>query len=431
MVSEDSLTRFFTLNLRKEWMVTLMYNVIKKDGSLDLYDPGKIVRAISKSSERIGIILSQEQIKNLCDKVEERMARFGEDRVPVAKMHTFVELALDEVSPDVAKSYRDYRNYKKDFVHIMDEVLKLNQNIMYLADHDNANTDSALTSTKRSLLYKKLSKELYQKTFLTPEENSCIRDGYFYIHDLGDRLHCSHNCTVVDLSHLLRDGFEMSNVYYRPCQRLSTAFGIISDVTLSTSSNQYGGFTVANIDQLVSPYADMSYRSYIQEYKDLCDEFNGEYSEIKADKYATNKVRKELYAGAEQLEYKFNTIASSRGDFSFITVTFGLGTDKWSRLMSEALLDTRVRGQGDPRIPVLFPKLVFMTDLKKLHGPGCINEDLYNKAREASNQVMYPDFISLHYTEENQNYLGLVYEKYGKAIAPMGKWKYAAHVKSI
>ena len=412
-----------------------MFIVIKKDGSLDLYDPEKIVKAISKSSERVGVVLSEEEINNVCDNVEERITRFGEDRVPVAKMHTFVELALDDVNPSVAKSYRDYRNYKKDFVHIMDEVLRLNQNIMYLADHDNANTDSALTSTKRSLLYKKLSKELYQKTFLTPDELGVIRDGYFYIHDISDRLHCSHNCTVVDLSPLLKNGFEMSNVYYRPCQRLTTAFGIISDVTLSTSSNQYGGFTVANIDSLVSPYAEKSYQVYVKEYKDLAMDMGVEYSEEllneKADRYATAKIRKELYAGAEQLEYKFNTIASSRGDFSFITVTFGLATDRWSKMMSEALLDTRVRGQGDPRIPVLFPKLVFMTDLKKLHGEGCPNHDLYVKAKKASNQVMYPDFISLHYTEENQNYLGLVYEKYGKAIAPMGKWKYVAHVKPI
>ena len=159
-----------------------MINVIKKDGSLDLYDPKKIVKAISKSSERVGVTLSEKELKNVCDNVEERITTFGEDRVPVAMMHNFVELALDETNSDVAKSYRDYRNYKKDFVHIMDEVLKLNQNIMYLADHDNANTDSALTSTKRSLLYKKLSKELYQKTFLTPEELGVIRDGYFYIH---------------------------------------------------------------------------------------------------------------------------------------------------------------------------------------------------------------------------------------------------------
>lgn len=160
-----------------------MINVIKKDGSLDLYDPKKIVKAISKSSERVGVKLSEEEKKKICDNVEERITTFGEDSVPVAKMHTFVELALDTVNPSVAKSYRDYRNYKKDFVHIMDEVLQLNQNIMYLADRDNANTDSALTSTKRSLLYKKLSKELYQKVFLTPEEVSVIRDGYFYIHD--------------------------------------------------------------------------------------------------------------------------------------------------------------------------------------------------------------------------------------------------------
>lgn len=103
--------------------------------------------------------------------------------MPIAKIHTYVELALDKVNADVAKSYRDYRNYKQDFIHIMDEVFKMNQNIMYLADKSNANTESALTSTKRTLLYKKLSRELYQKTFLKPNEVQTIKEGYFYIHD--------------------------------------------------------------------------------------------------------------------------------------------------------------------------------------------------------------------------------------------------------
>ena len=74
----------------------------------------------------------------------------------------------------VIKSYRDYRNYKQDFVRMMDDVYKKSQSIMYVGDKENANTDSALVSTKRSLIFNQFNKELYQKFFLTTETISPI-----------------------------------------------------------------------------------------------------------------------------------------------------------------------------------------------------------------------------------------------------------------
>ena len=237
-------------------------------------------------------------------------------------------------------------------------------------------------------------------------------------------MHCTHNCDVVDLAPLLAHGFERSNVKYKTPKRLTSMFGIISDVVLNVSAQQYGGFTVANIDSLIVPYAEKTYASYYNEYianaKELDPNLNEDNVKKLADKHATEKVRKDIYEGVQQLEYKFNTVASSRGDFSFISVTFGLDTSKWGKMMSEALLDTRVHGQGDPAIPRLFPKLIFRTSLKHLHGEGMPNRDLFLKACETSNKVMYPDYVSLDYSDYNENYVGRIYEKYGKAIAPMG-----------
>ena len=58
-------------------------------------------------------------------------------------MHNIVEGALERVNPAVAKSYRDYRNYKLDFIHMMDDVYTKSQAIRYIGDKSNANTDSA------------------------------------------------------------------------------------------------------------------------------------------------------------------------------------------------------------------------------------------------------------------------------------------------
>ena len=82
-------------------------------------------------------------------------------------MHNLVEGALEHLYPSVAASYRNYRNYKQDFVHMLDKVFQESQRIMYIGDKENSNADSTLVSTKRSLIFNELNKELYKKFFLT------------------------------------------------------------------------------------------------------------------------------------------------------------------------------------------------------------------------------------------------------------------------
>lgn len=89
--------------------------------------------------------LTKEQSQTVSDKV---LTMIGSDtEVPISKVHLLVEKALEDVAPAVAKSYRDYRNYKQDFIHMLDKVYNKSQSIRYIGDRDNANTDSALVST--------------------------------------------------------------------------------------------------------------------------------------------------------------------------------------------------------------------------------------------------------------------------------------------
>ena len=78
-----------------------------------------------------------------------------------------------------------------------------------------------------------------------------------------------------------------------------------------------------------------------------------------------------------------------------------------------------MQGQGKPggKTPVLFPKLIF-TYSEDIHGKGHICEDVFNLATKCSKDTMYPDFLSL-----DAGYVGEMYKKTGKIIAPMGKRK--------
>lgn len=384
--------------------------IIKKDGTKAEFDLNKVISAIGKSAYRALTKFTDREIEYICQFVVNRIDDFEADEITIAIMHNIVEGALEEVKPIVAKSYRDYRNYKQDFVRMLDDIYKKSQAIMYIGDKENANTDSALVSTKRSLVFNQLNKELYQKFFMTVEEIQACRDGYIYVHDMSARRD-TMNCCLFDVKNVLSGGFEMGNVWYTEPKSLDVAFDVIGDIVISSASQQYGGYTVSEVDKLLEPYAIKSYNKYLEKYTRL-----GLSNEI-AEEEALNDVTKEFEQGYQGWEMKFNTVSSSRGDYPFITITFGLGTSKFEKLCTKTILRVHRKGQGKEgnKIPVLFPKLVFLYT-EQLHGKGKINEDLFEEGVLTSAKTMYPDWLSL----DGETTVAKMYHKYGKIISPMG-----------
>ncbi len=384
--------------------------VIKKDGSKEDFNIQKVIDAVGKSAYRALTKFTDAENRAICEYVINKIDDEQMQDIPIPVMHNMVESALENVKPIVAKSYRNYRNYKQDFVRMLDDVYKKSQAIMYIGDKENATTDSALVSTKRSLIFNQLNKELYQKFFLTTEEIQACRDGYIYVHDMSARRD-TMNCCLFNVAEVLTGGFEMGNIWYNEPKTLDTAFDVIGDIVLSAASQQYGGFTVPEVDKILEPYAEKSYQKYIDKYEKL-----GVDSELAAAE-ALNDVKREFEQGFQGWEYKFNTVASSRGDYPFITVTAGIGTGKFAKMGTIAMLNVRRRGQGkkDHKKPVLFPKIVFLYD-ENLHGPGKELEDVFEAGVKCSAKTMYPDWLSL----TGKGYIASMYKQYGKVISPMG-----------
>jgi len=384
--------------------------VVKKDNCLEEFNVQKVINAVGKSAYRALTEFTEEEKHQICKYVVDKVDEMGVDRIPIPIMHNIVESALEQVKPIVAKSYRDYRNYKQDFVRMMDDVYKKSQSIMYVGDKENANTDSALVSTKRSLIFNQFNKELYQKFFLTTEELQAARDGYIYIHDMSARRD-TMNCCLFNVESVLKGGFEMGNIWYNEPKTLDVAFDVIGDIVLSAASQQYGGFTVPEVDKILAPYAEKSYAKYVDKYVGLG------IDEEKAKEQALKDVEKEFEQGFQGWEYKFNTVASSRGDYPFITVTAGIGTGRFEKQATISMLNVRRKGQGkkEHKKPVLFPKIVFLYD-EKLHGEGGELEDVFLAGVECSSKTMYPDWLSL----TGKGYIASMYKQYGKVISPMG-----------
>ena len=125
------------------------YFVRKKSGNLEEWNPEKIVKAITKSADRIATVITDEEYGKIIGLVEKKVFALTDNVVDITMLHSLVEGALQEIRPDVATSYRDYRNWIKREAKMNQRVWNECQSIQFLGDKSNANADTALVSTKR------------------------------------------------------------------------------------------------------------------------------------------------------------------------------------------------------------------------------------------------------------------------------------------
>lgn len=421
--------------------------IVKKNGTKESFDPEKIIIATQKSANRIAKTWTENEKEDIKKYVIQKIKESGETEFHIEAVHSMVEYALERVDPKVANQYRSYRNWKQKGLRIFDEMEQAENTIRYIGDRSNANKDAKLVATKRSLLYGEYSTKRYEQFFLNEEEKQAAKDGYIYIHDKDSRLD-TWNCCLFDMANVLKGGFQMGNMWYNEPNSLDTAFDVMGDVILSTAAQQYGGFTVPDVDNVLLPYAKKTYESFYQEKYDevyaltmetirslseeqskfLLEEEMSKWSEhmnmkaqtkaaTKATEYAFRKTQRECEQGMQGIEYKLNTVGSSRGDYPFTTFTLGLAEGELGKMITKSILKVRKDGQGKKgfKKPVLFPKLVFLYDEDR-HGKGKEYEDVFDAAIHCSSKTMYPDYLSL----TGDGYVPSMYKKYGKVVHPMG-----------
>ena len=391
--------------------------VISKTGKVTPFNPNKIIDACQKSATSIGRQLSQEQesqiLTEVCHWLDTPQYR---DTIATSDLHRFVMGALRVVDGPIYRAYHDYWKNQSEQAAAFKELYDEAESLKYGEYNENANKDSQVISTKSALINEMSMKKL-MRTVLNKEWLKAHDEGYIYIHDLGDLYKDTFNCNLFDLEHLMRnkkheDGiyaFKINNKITHEPKHVSSAFDILSSVTIAASGNQFGGFTVNHIDSTLAPYAEKSYQHYLVDAK--------EYGITDAERYAQDKTLKEIKQGVQSYTYELAQTQNALGQTPFTTISFGLDTSKWGRAITQAILEDRM----SPDNRDVFPKLVFMyrSEINGEHDSP--NYDLYKLSLECSSKKLYPDYLSFDAQDvDGEHYRRDVYERSGQTIAPMG-----------
>lgn len=219
--------------------MTEQLKVLKRNGTTEEYNCNKIVKAINKSAQRIEVHLTDEMILSIIHKVETHLT--GVESIPVSKIHSYVEEALDLYAPNVARAYKDYRNYKKEFVYsTMEDIERKVHEMLVGVDRSNSNSNTKYNSTKRTEIAKAFASEMYQKMFLPTNVIQSIKDGYIYIHDLSDMLIKQYNCCLTNYKSILNGGFYLENLKYTEPKTIEVAVGQMGDILQIISAQHFG-----------------------------------------------------------------------------------------------------------------------------------------------------------------------------------------------
>lgn len=391
--------------------------VIKKDNTTEEFIDEKIIDAVKKAAFRCDTVIDEDGLRRIATEVRARLGDRAD--VTVAELHELVIAVLSFLQyKQVAEAYAEYRYYKTTYARTFEQLRQDADDVLRLGDRENANYDSSLVSTKGSLIKGYLTKSLYKQFYLSGKEKALIERGDIYIHDLRDMILGCINCCLFDIGHVLKDGFEMSNVQYSEPKTVLSALQVIGDITLVATAQQFGGFTLPELDKVLLPYVMKSLAAARHKYADLG---------LDADTIArvtARDVERELEQGFQSLELKLNTVPCSRGDFAFTTITFGQWDPAkfseeerhWLMKISSIMLQVRRNGHGKDGKPVVFPKLVYLYDEKQIAEDKASSE-LLDEAVKTSAQCMYPDYLSL--SSENGS-VSEIFQKYGAITSPMG-----------
>lgn len=386
--------------------------VLKKNGQVRNFDKEKIKEAILASAKQVMEINTKEikKAEKISNDIEKYFQNLNTDcPIPTSNLHDIVQRKLESRWSEVYDAYASYRNYKKDMAKAFGDIHEESEGILYSGDNENANKDSSLNSTKQALISSVAMGEFVNKYELNPEWLKAHNEGWIHIHDRREKYLRGFNCCLFDMGNLLKGGFRMNGAKYSEPKSAQSALAVIGDVTLSASAQQFGGFTIPEIDTVIAPYAEKSYQTYLSKYKNRFA--NTDEKQLKI--FAKEDTIRELEQGIQGFETKLNTVSNSLGQVPFVTISGFLNTSKWGREVSKAILKVRKRGiNGTTQV---FPKIVFL-HRNEINGlPESPNYDLKLLAIECSKTRMYPDYLSL-----DEGNLKDVFDRCGKAVSPMG-----------
>ena len=388
--------------------------IIKRDGRAVDYDREKIKLAIEKANKEVRPKerASKEEIIDVINYIEE----LGKKRMLVEDIQDIIEEKLMEIGKyELSKKYIVYR-YTRALVrkqNTTDEsILGLIRNENKELAEENSNKNTMLASTQRDYIAGEVSRDLTKRLLLPDKIVKADEDGVLHFHDADYFVQPIFNCCLINIADMLEKGTVMNGKLIETPKSFQVACTVTTQIIAAVASNQYGGQSVDLIH--LGKYLRKTYNKF---KKEMQEKYDGKIPEKAIEEIVQDRLKAELKAGVQTIQYQINTLMTTNGQSPFVTLFLHLEKDdpyiKENAMIIEEVLRQREEGIKNEKgvyVTPAFPKLVYVLDeFNNLTGGEY--DYLTKLAVKCSAKRMYPDYISAKKMREN-------YE--GNVFSPMG-----------
>ena len=388
--------------------------VIKRDGRAVDFDREKIQIAIEKANKEVkkNERATKEEIKEIINYIQE----LNKKRMLVEDIQDIIEQKLMEIGKyELAKKYIVYR-YTRALVrkqNTTDEsILGLIRNENKELAEENSNKNTVLASTQRDYIAGEVSRDLTRRMLLPEKITKANEEGVLHFHDADYFVQPIFNCCLINIGDMLDNGTVMNGKMIESPKSFQVACTVTTQIIAAVASNQYGGQSVDM--KHLGKYLRKSYDKF---KKELNKKYKGKLDDKIIEDIVDTRLKSELKAGVQTIQYQINTLMTTNGQSPFVTLFLHIEDDdeykKENAMIIEEILTQRLEGikneQGVYVTPA-FPKLVYVLD-ECNNLTGGEYDYLTELAVKCSAKRMYPDYISAKKMREN-------YE--GNVFSPMG-----------
>ncbi len=377
--------------------------ILKRNGQEVLFDSIKIKHAVEKANISVTEQeqANKEEISMIAASIEAKCEAM--EGIPsVENVQDMVEdLLMNFGKKKLAKNYITYR-YTRALARKAnttdDQILSLldcsNEDIK----QENSNKNPVIASTQRDYMAGEVSKDLCKRLLLPPDIVKAHEEGIIHFHDADYFTQKIFNCCLVNLEDMLQNGTVISETMIERPRSFLTACNIATQIVAQVASNQYGGQTISLAH--LAPFVDVSRKKL---RKQVIEELTGiSHTEADITRITEQRVRREIKAGVQEIQYQVITLMTCNGQAPFITVNLYLNEAKNEQekqdlaLCIEELLKQRilgVRNEAGVYITPAFPKLVYVLQEDNIH-EGDPYYYLTKLAAKCTAKRMVPDYVS-------------------------------------
>lgn len=382
-------------------------NIIKRNGTEEVFDPKKILKALNKANEAVDdktLQLSDLEMQSIALDVKNRVEH-SISTVSVEDIQDMVENGIMRYAKfDVARKYITYR-YTRSLIRKSnstdEQILSLLERNNEEVKQENSNKNPIINSVQRDYMAGEVSKDLTKRVLLPSDIMEAHEQGIIHFHDADYFAQHMHNCDLVNMEDMLQNGTVISGTKIEKPHSFATACNIATQIVAQVASNQYGGQSVSLAH--LAPFVDVSRKKIRAEVEnELRNIVHIKESSEMVDKITEARLKKEIKAGIQTIQYQLVTLMTTNGQTPFVTLFMYLnelpdGQTKDDLVMIiEEVLKQRLKGTQNEEgvwITPAFPKLIYVLEEDNIHENSRYFW-LTELAAKCTAKRMVPDYIS-------------------------------------